>query len=268
MDVPDLDARAPMLNAGRSPANAGSVTYPPRARLGPRLQYDYQLVAVHAGWVRVAVDGRERDIPAGYVGLLLPGGTEHFEFGQGRLATHHSWIALSAQQADRAFAAALAQVPPLLPLSTAMIACIEAGREVARPGLDGPDQAGPLAAVARAALLLYTCESRYFTERTGKRSHDVVDTAQSIIRRRAAEGITVEALALAVGVSPEHLVRLFRAYLGTTPGALLREARLALALHLLTPHRVEHHRNRAPGGLCQLAALRAQRAAGDGPLRD
>ncbi|MDB5076997.1 MAG: transcriptional regulator, AraC family, partial [Chloroflexi bacterium] len=91
-----------------------------------------------------------------------------------------------------------------------------------------------LAAVARAALLLYIRESRYSSEPAGKRDHIVVAMAQAIIRRRATERFTVKELAVEVGVSPEHLVRLFREHQGTTPGAVLRKERLARALQLLT----------------------------------
>ena len=207
------------------------MTYPPQARLGPRLQHDCQLVAVHSGVVHVSVDGTAREIPAGHVGLLLPGATELFTFGQGQQTTRHSWIALPSAYLDPTQLLALERAPRCLPLSAAMVACIEAGGEVAK--LDDPLQPEILGAVALGALHLYLAEARHAGVHGG-RDRTVVTRAQAIVRQRAAEGLTVTELAGAVAVSPEHLVRLFRRDLGTTPGAVLRAARLARALQLLT----------------------------------
>lgn len=236
MHVPDLDVFAPdaprlQPRVSASRPNAGIVTYPPQARLGPRLQHDCQLVAVHSGVVRVAVDGAGREIPAGHVGLLLPGATELFTFGQEQQTTRHSWIALPSAYLDPDQLLALERAPRCLPLSAAMVACIEAGCEVAR--LDDPLQPAILGPMAVATLHLYLAEARHMGAHGG---HDrtVVARAQAIVRQRAADGLTVTELAGAVAVSPEHLVRLFRRDLGTTPGAVLRAARLAHALQLLT----------------------------------
>ena len=236
MHVPDLDVFAsdaprlqPRVSAARP--NAGIVTYPPQARLGPRLQHDCQLVAVHSGVVRVAVDGAGREIPAGHAGLLLPGATELFTFGPGQQTTRHSWIALPSAYLDPDQLLALERAPRCLPLSAAMVACIEAGCEVAR--LDDPLQPAILGAMAVAALHLYLAEASHAGEHSGP-ERTVVTRAQAIVRQRAADGLSVTELAGAVAVSPEHLVRLFRRDLGTTPGAVLRAARLARALQLLT----------------------------------
>ena len=236
MHVPDLDVFAPDAPrlqpcVSASKPNAGIVTYPPQARLGPRLQHDCQLVAVHSGVVRVAVDGAGREIPAGHAGLLLPGATELFTFGPGQQTTRHSWIALPSAYLDLDQLLALERAPRCLPLSAAMVACIEAGCEVAR--LDDPLQPAILGAMAVAALHLYLAEASHAGEHSGP-ERMVVTRAQAIVRQRAADGLSVTELAEAVAVSPEHLVRLFRRDLGTTPGAVLRAARLARALQLLT----------------------------------
>ena len=231
LDVFALDARRLQPRVSASRPNAGIVTYLPQARLGPRLQHDCQLVAVHSGVVRVAVDAVEREIAAGHVGLLLPGATELFVFGQGQQTTCHSWIALPPAYLDPDQLLALEGAPRLLPLSVAMVACIEAGCEVVR--LDDPQQPAILGAIALAALLLYMAEVRHAGEHSGP-ERTVVARAQAIVRQRAADGLTVTELAGTVAVSPEHLVRLFRRDLGTTPGAVLRAARLARALQLLT----------------------------------
>ncbi len=218
------------MDVGGYRPNAGRVIYPPRSTLGPRRQYGCQLVAVHSGSVRVTVDGVEREIPTGHAGLLLPGTEEYFVFGYGPDTTQHSWLAVDPAHLDRDLLTALGTAPRRLPLTLPMTASIEAAREVARE--DDPERDMVLIAVARAALLLYTVEARRASTQ-GVPEHAAVTQAVALARQRASEGITVMELARRVGVSPEHLVRLFRRDRDITPGAMLRAERMAQALRLL-----------------------------------
>jgi AraC-like DNA-binding protein len=221
----DPDAAPPP----RALPNTGFVVYPPRATFGPRLQRDYQLVLVHAGAARVTVDGAGRDIPSGHVGLLRPGHKEVYAFGcDGE--TRHSWIAVPPRALDDAARAALDAAPDLLPLSTALEAYVEVGRGTV--AVDEPERRPVLTAVGRAALALYVAEGAH-APLAQTRVHPAVARARLLARARAHEGIGVDELARDVGVSPEHLVRLFRRDLATTPGAILRAERLAHATRLL-----------------------------------
>ena len=208
--------------------NAGVVSYAPGAVLGPRLQRQYQLVLVHAGTVSVLVDGRERTMSPGHVGLLLPDHTELFAFDCAR-PTRHSWIAVSAAQLTGEERAALAQAAPCLPLTQAMDECAALARSVSLA--DEPERRPVLTAVARAALSLYCAEASHAATRPP--GHPAVRQARAIARQRACEGLGAAELAREVGVSPEHLVRLFSRELGTTPGAYLRAERVAHAVQLL-----------------------------------
>jgi AraC-like DNA-binding protein len=229
MDVPKFDRRAVPAHAPRHLANAGVVTYPPRATLGPRLQPAYQLVLVHTGSARVTVNGLPREIPAGHVGLLLPGTTEIFAFAPDR-QTRHSWIAAAPAYLDGELCRRLDRTTPCLPLSATLQTCVDLGRAVA--AVDDPEQRPVLAAVARAALALYVAEATHAAAAQST-EHPAVARARELARRRAAEGISVSDLAREVGLSMEHLVRLFRRQTGLTPGALLREERLSHGMHLL-----------------------------------
>ena len=178
---------------------------------------------------RVTVNGLPREIPAGHVGLLLPGTTEFFAFAPDR-QTRHSWIAAAPAYLDGELCRLLDRTTPCLPLSATMQTCVDLGREVA--AVDDPERRPVLAAVARAALALYVAEATHAA--TGRSTeHPAVARAREIARRRAAEGISVSDLAREVGLSLEHLVRLFRRQTGMTPGALLREERLSHGMHLL-----------------------------------
>ena len=229
MDVPKFDRWAMQAQVPRRLPNAGVVTYPPRATLGPRLQPEYQLVLVHTGSARVTVNGLPREIPAGHVGLLLPGTTEFFAFAPDR-QTRHSWIAAAPAYLDGELCRLLNGTTPCLPLSSMMQTCVDLGREVA--AVDDPERRPVLAAVARAALALYVAEATHAATAQST-EHPAVARARELARRRAAEGISVSDLAREVGLSMEHLVRLFRRQTGLTPGALLREERLSHGMHLL-----------------------------------
>ena len=229
MDVPNFDRWAVPAHVPPRLPNAGVVTYPPRATLGPRLQPDYQLVLVHTGSARVTVNGIPREIPAGHVGLLLPGTTELFAFAPDR-QTRHSWIAAAPAYLDGELRRLLDGTTPCLPLSATMQTCVVLGREVA--AVDDPERRPVLAAVARAALALYVAEATHAAI-AQSREHPAVARAREIARLHAAEGIGVSDLAREVGLSMEHLVRLFRRHTGMTPGALLREERLSHGMHLL-----------------------------------
>lgn len=64
--------------------------------------------------------------------------------------------------------------------------------------------------------------------------HPAVRAAVTHIETRLREPLSVTALADHVGLSHNHLSRLFRAHLGTTAAAYIRSRRLTRAHHLLT----------------------------------
>jgi AraC-like DNA-binding protein len=63
--------------------------------------------------------------------------------------------------------------------------------------------------------------------------HSAVSAAISYIESNLARSLTVPALAAAVGISHNHLTRLFRAETGLTVVAYIRSRRMARARHLL-----------------------------------
>jgi AraC-like DNA-binding protein len=63
--------------------------------------------------------------------------------------------------------------------------------------------------------------------------HPVVQTALVVIEQELDRPLSLAGLAMRTGVSPNHLIRLFRAHCGETPMAYLRGRRLRAARHLL-----------------------------------
>jgi AraC-like DNA-binding protein len=201
--------------------SVGEVVYPPGGRLGPRRQVDVQLVVLHEGAARIEVDGAERAVlRPGWTGLLLPGHVERFAFDPGG-RTRHSWIQVEVAAVPAAFAV----LPPALPTSAALAELVRQAVAAAKA------PPGPLLrALAAAALWRYAADA----ESRPPGASDAVPRARAAIHDRLGDpGLDLAQIAAAAHVSPAHLVRRFRAELGTTPIAYLWERRVAVAVDLL-----------------------------------
>jgi AraC family transcriptional regulator of arabinose operon len=202
--------------------SAGTVTYPPGGTLGPRWQRDLELVLVHEGSARITVDGEPRaTLRSGDVGLLLPGHREHFAFGG---STRHSWVQGRPAGAPLERLAAL---PAALPASTALTDLVLE----AAAGTPLSTRDALVAALGTAALWRYVGEA----EARVRGPSDPVAHARAFLHARVADpGVDLAQVAAAAHVTPAHLVRRFRAELGTTPIAYLWERRVTLGIDLLT----------------------------------
>ena len=204
--------------------SVGETVYPPGGRLGPRRQRDVELVLVHAGHAEVSIDDEPPwHIAAGFVGLLLPGHIERFAFATGE-PTRHTWVQGRASDTGR-----LLELPRVLPASTALSGLIHAAVTAARDPM--PTSPEVTATLACAALWRFIGEAE---SRTAGPS-DPVERARGFIHARLADpNVHLRAIAAAAHVTPAHLVRRFRAELGTTPAAYLWEQRVTSGIDLLT----------------------------------
>lgn len=72
----------------------GEVTYPARARYGPRLQWSVELIAVHAGTVNIDLEDADGStmpgitLRSGEVAIMKPGCRESYRFDARRPTTH------------------------------------------------------------------------------------------------------------------------------------------------------------------------------------
>ena len=216
-------------------AQAGSVVYPPGGTYGPRLQPNYQLLLLHTGELEVTFDGSAHRLDAGNVALLKPGHEEFFRFAVDR-ETHHTWLALHRPPLPPALVAALDGAPFSLPLSAPLERLMGAALAV-RDDLASPQPA--LVPLVAAALAVYLAEAEtagYDPDHptgSGGRSHPAVAAARTLIRRGLSQRLGLAELAAAGNVTPEHLVRLFRRDLGTTPIAYLWQERVRHGIFLL-----------------------------------
>jgi hypothetical protein len=106
----------------------GEAHYGPRGTCGPRVQDDYQIVAVLHGSATVTVPGSVFNVPANHVALMLPGALEHFRFDPYQ-ATYHTWCAVKPSAVKREVADRPGP-PPVMPLSPRMHALISSGLDV------------------------------------------------------------------------------------------------------------------------------------------
>jgi AraC-like DNA-binding protein len=211
----------------RARVSVGEVVYPPAGRLGPRWQHDVELVLVHAGSARIAVDD---DPPfvllPGFVALLLPGHRELFEF-DAREDTHHSWVQLNIEEPVPR-EVALAQRVLLASAALAELVHGAVSAAVRSPLTTGEQVAASLAA---AAIWRYVGEAGSPTEGQA----DAVGLARAHLNRHLSDPeLRLERVAAAAHVTPAHLVRRFRAELGATPMAYLWRRRVDAGVDLLT----------------------------------
>jgi hypothetical protein len=170
--------------------SAGEVVYPSGGRLGPRWQRDVELVLVHDGHARIAVDGEARAIlRAGSVGLLLPGHREQFAFA-GDVETRHSWV--QARVADPPVER-LSALPAALPASTALTELVREAVTVARTPLSTAEPL--LAALAAAAFWRYAGEAESHVGGPG-------ETVERVLVSRSIPVATRRCHRYAIGVTP------------------------------------------------------------------
>jgi AraC family transcriptional regulator of arabinose operon len=211
------------------PVTFGDVTYQAGGEYGPRMQADFQLVAVYVGEAHVHVDDDVRHIPAQHVALLHPGHLERFLFSP-HGPTHHTWCAVHPTLVERPLAEALTGVPLCVPITTRMHGLIEMGLSFALSDL--AQAHGVLVQLGLAALHDFAFEA----ERAILRSHtpDAVARAQQYIETHLSHPIRLGDVSRAASVTPQHLVKLFRRHLRTTPMRYVWDARVRRGAELLT----------------------------------
>jgi AraC-like DNA-binding protein len=207
--------------------SVGTVTYPPGGTLGPRYQRDVQLVLVHSGSALIWVDDRPRGLSAGQVGLLLPGHQERFDFDRGT-PTRHSWVQAYLPDISQELRERLERLPQALPVSPTFDAVAREAESAASSAL--PTAPAIVTQLACAAIWRYIGEAENVRpERTSP-----VDAALRLIHSELGDpSLTLSRIAEGAHVTPPHLIRSFRAKLGTTPIAYLWDRRVAVGIDLL-----------------------------------
>ena len=207
----------------------GDVWYAPGGALGPRVQADYQLIIVLLGEARVWVDGEPFDIPPGSVALLHPGCRERFRFAV-RHPTHHTWCAVRPDTVLRPLHRRLTLLPAVLPQSRTFDSLMRAAFTI--PSWREPQGRRMLKVLAFALLDEYIRMAREGGD--NRESGTPHERARRWLEEHCAEPDALAGAARAASVTPQHLIRLFRAHYATTPGRYLWRLRVERGAGLLT----------------------------------
>lgn len=92
----------------------------------------------------------------------------------------------------------------------------------------------PSAAMEMATELLLALAASHEATWDESASHQLVLRAQEVVRRHLSRQINASSLAADLGVSREHLTRIFRAHLGQTPWQYILRQQMQAACRLLT----------------------------------
>ncbi|MFC5647931.1 helix-turn-helix domain-containing protein [Paenibacillus solisilvae] len=209
-------------------ALAGTIVYPPGGRYGPRVQQDVQLVLLHTGSLLVEVDGKKRTVQPGTAALLKPGHKETFLFAD-KQETWHRWISVHISPMSDEEREFIDKLPLSIPISEELNRLTDLMLALQHHHSSESDL---LRSLGVSALLLYASEQS--RRRELQDTHPSVLLAKQTIQTRFAEELTLDLLAHESGISPEHLVRLFRTSENTTPIKYVWHYRVLRALELLT----------------------------------
>lgn len=207
----------------------GDVVYNAGGRYGPRLQTNLQLVYIHAGEATIFVDGVERHLDQQEATLLLPGHREEFRFsttGQ----THHGWCEVRSPKLEPAVTALYASLPVAVTFGERLT-------RLAGMALSLRHDTRPVTSVlrdtlARAVFLDFFREAGLLDTAVPVVPEPVA-RARRHIERHHDQPCDLELLGKVAGVTPAHLIRVFRQHLEVTPIEFLWRARVEAAKRLL-----------------------------------
>jgi AraC family transcriptional regulator len=174
---------------------------------------------VAGGMMTDFADGRMRRLSAAQ-GLAYPAATVH----ENLVACRATAIAIQLDRHDETAQALDALTAPLLVDAATLAPLLPQLRQ----GLRGTSRASAL--LLRGLVLQLVAGA---LEPRGRDDDVVIAAAESFINANLAARIEVRDVARAAGYSPTHFARLFRARMGTSVGAYVRDARARAAAQAL-----------------------------------
>lgn len=233
--MPDIDLMHSALMDDLLLGQSGIAGYPPGAAFGPRLLYDFEFIWVIKGSVKVELDQHRFEAPAGAVLLGRPGMTQRFDWDT-RARSIHAFLHFSFDYS----------APDWPPLNQWPVVRQIAGEDIVRPlfrYVIGLTRSAPSTAPQLVESAVTLMLQSYLSGKTAVVSepHEnlppAVQKTLAAIRRALAQTppspLTLQHLARAAHVTPEHLCRLFRRHLHMGPLECVGLARLERAASLL-----------------------------------
>jgi AraC-like DNA-binding protein len=204
----------------------GDVEYGPGGVCGPRVQRDYQWVAVVRGSLELQLDDNVVRVPSGSGILLTPGHRETFNFSR-EAPTRHVWCSVAPSSVPSVLRSVLRKGPGPSPVTASVDQLLGTGLDLA-PGI------GEAVTLHLAlALLGAFAQSARSGRGTARPGDERILRVDHFISREYHRSLALIDLARAAGVSRQHLLKLFREAGRPSPMALLQEERLRQARNLL-----------------------------------
>jgi AraC-like DNA-binding protein len=206
----------------------GDVRYLPGSTLGPRIQQDFQIVIVYEGEARIEIDDQEVFVPGHHAALLLPARRERFHFAVSG-ETRHTWCAVAPAIVPPALQSELAAVNICLPLTDRIHDLVEFGLTIPPSSPVSADDL--IHAAGLTVLYAFVFEARLVHSPTTL--PDALRRALASMEAGLAQPLTLPRIAQVALVTPQHLTRLFRRHLQTTPMRYLWQLRTRHGVELL-----------------------------------
>ncbi len=218
----------------------GKVVYKEPSSLGPRVQPYWQLIYVEEGVLEMEVEGVGiLQVEENQAVLSLPGNRETFRFAA-RGVTRHGWVEVrmpSDVEVDRSNPHAVLSFPEVLwGMVEVLGRCVDGRGWVVTP----------LGRDVAEALFAACLEPGRIRGPLRRPIHPAVGVARRLMRDSYTQPLRLADLASAAGVTPAHLIRLFKRETGRTPQRELLRIRLQRAEALLvetgwTIAEIAHH---------------------------
>ncbi|ANE48514.1 hypothetical protein SY83_22005 [Paenibacillus swuensis] len=206
---------------------AGNIVYPPGGSYGPRKQQDIQLVLVHSGSMEVTVDGVLHQVLPGQVLLLKPQHQEWFKFSSHQ-ETWHRWISVHVPELTELKRNGLEALPNIISIPSELNRTVELLLSLQT---QYEQTSNVIRSIGYGAIELFMAAN--FRSRQLQDLHPSILLAKDFINSHFHEELSLRDIASQAGVSPEHLVRLFRLHEDTTPMKYVWNYRVLRANELL-----------------------------------
>jgi AraC-like DNA-binding protein len=220
----------PLLNLTRFSDDVvfGDAWYEPGGECGPRIQPNYELIVILFGHADLILAEKKYPIPPGSAALTQPGTREHF-FYSPVYRTHHTWCAVHPHAVPLILKKRLEGVPFVHVQSEIFELLMKAAFSIPNwRKEEGRDLMNNL-----GVDLLY--EYARMVSDSGKIARESpCDLARQYLEKHCEDEDCLKGASRAAGITPEHLIRLFRQQYHVTPGRYLWQARVERGVALLT----------------------------------
>ncbi|MEM0964612.1 MAG: AraC family transcriptional regulator [Verrucomicrobiota bacterium] len=206
---------------------ASVYTYSPSGTYGPRVHSDLRLVYNYTGSCDVRIDDAWHHVGTGEMIFLLPGTEEEYRYDKKRKSRCGWCAALNPQPQDQV-CQMLRDLPAVHSFSGRFQKLAALAEDLYPASSTGEREVYD--AIVEAMFREFFRIAGYQKEAP---VHPAVEAARRTIERDFGESLDVAAIAHRSGVSPQHLVRLFKQQLKTTPTRLLWETRCESAARML-----------------------------------